>query len=160
LTYLIYAILFIIAIVIYFVFFSTEKEPKATSEVKEKIQDDEIKKLLLLNIDIRKSSVDEDVKSIVETLIDDLRRITPAVLARQEGSEMAWVISRMSDKYLPELIKPFLLLSEEAQKNQKEKLIASIQNIDNEVKEVEAMLNSAENSDFESKARFIKHRFQ
>ena len=156
--YLYVAIIILIVIVLYIIFFTKAKEPIIEEEVE--VEDDAIKKLLRLNILVRKNTFESDLRDLIEQLIDDLRRITPAINERFKGSEMSWVINKMSDKYLPELVTPYLALSQDAQDKQKEKFVESLSSIDKELKEVEAMLNSSDKSDFESKARFIKHRFQ
>ena len=156
--YLLIGLLLLIGL--YFFFYKKNKIEPETIEKEVDITESALKSLLLLNLSVREKALELELLHLVEKLIDDLRRVLPRLNADFKTSEMAWVINSMANKYLPNVINPYLLLSASAKHEQKIKLKESIVSMDKELSEVEGMLDASNTSSFETKARFIKHRFQ
>jgi hypothetical protein len=159
---LIIVLLLIVAVIMYLLFSKYKKPSTKRKVTKEQIVPKtelelNIGLLLALNIKIREASLPQNIVVAIESTIDSLRELLPEILARHEKTEMAWVMKKMCSSYLPKLINPFVGLSDP--KEQSETFLTSLAGIDAELAEVKSLLNSVDESEFESKARFIKHRF-
>jgi len=159
--YVFYLLIGLLLLIIFYFFFYKKKTIESKAVEKEvDATESATKNLLILNLSIREKALETELLHLVEKLIDDLRRILPRLNSDFKTSEMAWVINSMANKYLPNILNPYLSLNESAKHEQKSKLEESIASMDKELSEVETMLDSSDTSSFESKARFIKHRFQ
>lgn len=154
----------IIGLAVFFVMQSS-KPSNSESESTDETEDPAVQateKLLNANLELRKSHIPADVLSLYETIIDDLIAILPRIHKQLPDGEMAWIITRMATEYLPEKsIKPYLALDDEARFT--EKAITSVTDslaaMQSELEEIEKMLETKNQNEFNTKALFLKRRF-
>jgi hypothetical protein len=118
--------------------------------------------LLSINILLRKCIMPVHVRDTFEQTIDQLLDILPKINLAGPDGELAWVINRMATEYLPEKsIKPYIAL-EEAARNDAATIAAveeGLAGMKAELEEVESILAARKTSEFNSKAKFMKQRF-
>jgi hypothetical protein len=135
-------------------------EAKAEEPVNE--IENSLQSLVLLNIEIRKTIIPENVQKVLEATIDDLVNILPLVNDAVPGGELYWVVNRMATEYLPEKsVRPYLSLSE-GQRSSEDvitKLLDGLTGIQSELKEIDELLINKNSNEFNTKAKFLKHRF-
>ena len=132
-----------------------EKEPDA-AEVG-------IESLLMLNIELRKCIMPVEVRDQFEQVIDQLIALLPDINKTGPDGELAWVINRMATEYLPEKsVRPYIQLSETLRHEQEtiNSVEEGLAGMKAELAEVEAILASRQNSEFNAKAKFLKQRFK
>jgi len=158
----------IIAVVAYLIIdkYITDKDTvEINSDIEEMHKSEDelgIESLLSINLELRKSIIPIKVRDDFEQVIDQLLDILPKINQASPDSELAWVINRMATEYLPEKsIKPFLALDENVRND--ESTIASVEEglsgMKAELLEVENIIASRNTNEFNSKAKFLKHRF-
>tara|TARA_R110002072_G_scaffold163353_2_gene315823 strand:+ start:1083 stop:1601 length:519 start_codon:yes stop_codon:yes gene_type:complete len=118
--------------------------------------------LVLLNIEIRKTIIPKNIQKALETTIDDLVNILPLVNDAAPGGELYWVVNRMATEYLPEKsIRPYLSLNQEQRSSEEviTTLLDGLKGIQSELKDIGELLISKNTNEFNTKAKFLKHRF-
>lgn len=134
---------------------SSVETPKSETELG-------IESLLSINIQLRKCIMPVEVRDTFEQIIDQLLELLPKINQAGPDGELAWVINRMATEYLPEKsIKPYIALDEAARND--ESTIAAVEEalsgMRSELAEVESMLAARKTGEFNSKAKFMKQRF-
>lgn len=155
----------IVASVVYMVlnYFNQTEEP--TEIIAESISpsDTSIESLLNVNIALRKEIIPEEIRSLYESIIDQLIDLLPKVNSEVSGGELAWVINRMATEYLPEKsIRPYLSM-DDAQRHAEDTITSvkeSIAGMQAELSEVQDILSSHKTDEFNNKAKFLKTRFK
>ena len=158
---------FLIAVAFYILSeYNASKKADGGSDKDEQLpqseSDKSIESLLSINILLRKCIMPEKIRDEFEQIIDQLIALLPAVNLSGPDGELAWVINRMATEYLPEKsIKPYIALDEAARND--ETTIASVEEslagMKAELAEVESLLAARKTSEFNSKAKFMKQRF-
>lgn len=155
----------VVASVVYMVlnYFNQTKEPTEIIEEPVSLSDSSIESLLNINIALRKEIIPEEIRSLYESIIDQLIDVLPKVNSEVSGGELAWVINRMATEYLPEKsIRPYLSM-DDAQRH-KEGTINSVKEsvagMQSELSEVQDILSSHKTDEFNNKAKFLKTRFK
>jgi len=154
----------VIGLTVFFVM-QASKSSDSESESTDETEDPAVQAtehLLNANLELRKSHIPADVLSLYENIIDDLIAILPRIHKELPDGEMAWIITRMATEYLPEKsIKPYLALDDEARFT--EKAITSVTDslaaMQSELEEIESMLETKNQNEFNTKALFLKRRF-
>ncbi len=134
---------------------SNEPAPKNDSE-------QGIELLLVANITLRKAVIPEKIRDVYEEIIDQLIALLPRVNESSPDGELAWVINRMATEYLPQKsIKPYLALSEGERQDKDviEKVIESLSGMKSELEDVKDILSQRKTNEFNTKAKFLKQRF-
>lgn len=155
----------IVAAVVYMVlnYFNQTKEPTEIIEESVSLSDSSIESLLNINIALRKEIIPEEIRSLYESIIDQLIDVLPKVNSEVSGGELAWVINRMATEYLPEKsIRPYLLM-DDAQRHTEETINSvkeSVAGMQSELTEVQDILSSHKTDEFNNKAKFLKTRFK
>jgi len=158
----------LVACVVSYLYFSKvdSEKSKDTNEAstEEPVNDIEnsMQSLVLLNIEIRKTIIPENVQKVLETTIDDLVNILPLVNDAVPGGELYWVVNRMATEYLPEKsVRPYLSLKEDQRSSEDviAKLLEGLKGIQSELKEIDELLINKNSNEFNTKAKFLKHRF-
>lgn len=164
-----WAILIIILIGIIAAVFFINKNKSATDadvtsdDISSTEQPEPLEDLVLLNLKVRKAGIDPGLTQQCEAVIDQLVNLIPSVnAAATPGSELTWTVNRIATEYLPnKCVMPYLTLSKDAQ--QSEQNITMMQNslasLSKELTDVEALLASKDDREFNAKATFLKHRF-
>lgn len=157
----------LVGIIVYFImqyFSSKDSSNDSSSEKNEPKSETELstESLLSINIQLRKCIMPVKVRDTFEQIIDQLLDLLPKINAAGPDGELAWVINRMATEYLPEKsIKPYIALDEAARND--EATIASVEEalagMKAELAEVEDILAARKTSEFNSKAKFMKQRF-
>ena len=107
--------------------------------------------LVLLNIEIRKTIIPKNIQKALETTND-----------AAPGGELYWVVNRMATEYLPEKsIRPYLSLNQEQRSSEEviTTLLDGLKGIQSELKDIGELLISKNTNEFNTKAKFLKHRF-
>lgn len=155
----------IVASVVYMVlnYFNQTKEPSEIIAEPASLSDISIESLLNINIALRKEIIPEEIRSLYESIIDQLIDVLPKVNSEISGGELAWVINRMATEYLPEKsIRPYLSM-DEIQRNAEDTITSvkeSIAGMQSELSEVQEILSSHKTDEFNNKAKFLKTRFK
>ena len=149
-------VLIILAVIVYFYIKKKKTKPQDTPKTNEP---NSIDILLDINILIRLNFQNEEITTKVEVIIDKLRNIIPILNKEYKSSELNWVVNKMASKYLPNVLYPYSKLSEEQQIVKEDALLESLNSIHTELDEIISMLNKKDESKFDSKAKFINHRF-
>lgn len=156
----------VVASIVYMVlkhFNKTNEVPLASEAEVESPSDIGIESLLTINIALRKEIIPEEIRTLYESVIDQLIDLLPKVNSEISGGELAWVINRMATEYLPEKsIRPYLALDEatrcaDATISSVKESIAGMQS---ELKDVENILSAHKSDEFNNKAKFLKSRFK
>lgn len=118
--------------------------------------------LLDCNLRLRKQGVQGIVLEKYEQLIDRLLGIIPDINQQYPDGELTWVINRIAAEYLPEKsVTPYLAL-DIGQRESADTIRSVTEGIEamiREVDEVVELLATRKSSDFDSKAKFLKQRF-
>lgn len=156
-----YFLLFIVVIIILIMFFILKNKSKKDSKPKvlEKKQGT-LETLLILNLEVRKGIFDSELIEEIESIIDKLRDILPILNERYKASELTWVANKMATNYLQKIIHPFIHFKKNEQIKNKNSLMESLAQIEKELDETIALVNENKESDFDTKAKFIKTRFK
>lgn len=156
-----YFLLFVVVIVILVFFFILRNRSKKDTkpQVIEK-KKGSIEKLLELNLEIRKGIFDTELIEKIESIIDKLRDILPVLNEKYRASELTWVANKMASNYLQKVIHPFIDFKKSEQSENKSSLMESLSQIEKELDETIALVNENKESDFDTKAKFIKTRFK
>lgn len=137
-------------------------DTSSTEELPQSEADLGIESLLSINILLRKCIMPVAVRDEFERIIDQLIKLLPKVNLAGPDGELAWVINRMATEYLPEKsIKPYISL-DEASRNDDATIKAveeGLAGMKSELAEVESLLAARKTSEFNSKAKFMKQRF-
>jgi hypothetical protein len=162
-------ILFLLAVVIFgFWWFkrskSITKDANQVSQDEQPAKDDEIaiSSLLDINLTLRKNRPPVPLLEKYEELIDQLIEILPVINNEYPDGDLTWSVNRIATKYLPEKsVLPYLGLDLEKRKDREviEKTIEGIDLMMNELKEIFDLLSKRKTSEFSSKAKFLKQRF-
>jgi len=156
----------IVAVAFYLLFAGSDNGGDSDDTADEKEPDEAeagIESLLMLNIELRKCIMPEAVRDQFEQIIDQLIALLPGINQAGAEGELAWVINRMATEYLPEKsVRPYIKLNESAR--HEEATITSVEEglagMKAELTEVETILASRQNSEFNAKAKFLKQRFK
>lgn len=126
-------------------------------------QPDPLQDLVALNLQIRKSAISEALTKECEAVIDQLVDLIPAINeASTPGSEITWTVNRIATEYLPnKCILPYLSLNAESRQDEEKiaTMRSNLASLSTELKDVESMLTRRNESEFNAKATFLKHRF-
>ena len=116
--------------------------------------------LLTLNILMRKDkNFPSKMTGIIETVIDDLTMITPAMMERYPGETLTYEIKKIGKNHLYKTVKEYLDLSLESRKNQLdifEKTIKSLHDISNRSRDI---VEKNETAEFKTMANFLAGKF-
>ncbi|MFK5913803.1 MAG: hypothetical protein QM484_05470 [Woeseiaceae bacterium] len=144
-------------------YFNQTEEPTEIKTEPVSLSDSSIESLLNINISLRKEMIPEEIRTLYESIIDQLIDVLPKVNSEVSGGELAWVINRMATEYLPEKsIRPYLSM-DEAQRHAEETINSvkeSIAGMQSELSEVQDILSSHKTDEFNNKAKFLKTRFK
>ena len=155
----------IVASVVYMVlnYFNQTEEPSEIIAEPASPSDTGIESLLNINIALRKEIIPEEIRTLYESIIDQLIDVLPKVNSEVSGGELAWVINRMATEYLPEKsIRPYLSM-DDAQRHAEDTITSvkeSIAGMQSELSEVQDILSSHKTDEFNNKAKFLKTRFK
>ena len=155
----------IVASVVYMVINHFNKTEQTSETVAEPVSlsDTSIESLLNINIALRKEIIPEEIRSLYESIIDQLIDVLPKVNSEVSGGELAWVINRMATVYLPEKsIKPYLSM-DDAQRHAEDTITSvkeSIAGMQSDLSDVQDILSSHKTDEFNKKAKFLKTRFK
>lgn len=155
----------IVASILYMVLnhFNQTEEPAEIIEESVSLSDTSIESLLNINIALRKEIIPEEIRTLYESIIDQLIDVLPKVSSEVSGGELAWVINRMATEYLPEKsIRPYLSM-DYAQRHAEYTITSvkeSIAGMQSELSDVQDILSSHKTDEFNNKAKFLKARFK
>lgn len=155
----------IVAAVVYMVlnYFNQTEEVSEVIAEPVSLSDSSIESLLNINIALRKEIIPEEIRTLYESIIDQLIDVLPKVNSEVSGGELAWVINRMATEYLPEKsIRPYLSM-DDAQRHAEETITSvkeSIAGMQSELSDVQDILSSHKTDEFNNKAKFLKTRFK
>jgi len=155
----------IVASVVYMVlnYFNQTEEPSEIIAKPVSQSETSIESLLNINIALRKEIIPEEIRTLYESIIDQLIDVLPKVNSEVSGGELAWVINRMATEYLPEKsIRPYLSM-DDAQRHAEETITSvkeSIAGMQSELSDVQDILSSHKTDEFNNKAKFLKTRFK
>jgi HD-GYP domain-containing protein (c-di-GMP phosphodiesterase class II) len=133
---------------------NTEKEDNTKSTAKSSED-----ALIDLNIMVRSESLPDSIVAKVEKLIDLLIKVILSLEEKYPESQLRFTIDRMPTEYLPKLLNPYIKLEEEARVNSETKVLETLDAMHEEVQEVQNMIDSHKQKDFDQKAAFMAHRF-
>ena len=155
----------VVASVVYMVLnhFNQTEEPSEIIAEPVSLSETSIESLLNINIALRKEIIPEEIRTLYESIIDQLIDVLPKVNSEVSGGELAWVINRMATEYLPEKsIRPYLSM-DDAQRHAESTIASvkeSIAGMQSELSEVQDILSSHKTDEFNNKAKFLKTRFK
>lgn len=155
----------IVASVVYMVlnYFNQTEAPSELIAEPVSLADSSIESLLSINIELRKEIIPEEIRTLYESIIDQLIDVLPKVNSEVSGGELAWVINRMATEYLPEKsIRPYLSM-DDVQRHAEDVITSvkeSIAGMQSELSEVQEILSSHKTDEFNNKAKFLKTRFK
>jgi hypothetical protein len=137
---------------------------QAPSPASEKSPDHEFKAilevLLQLNIVLRKDrDLPEGMTRKIETIIDDLTVITPAMMERYPGEALTYEIKKIGKKHLFNTVKEYLDLSVESRKNQEAIFEETIQNLHEVSHRSRDIVEKNETAEFKTMASFLAGKF-
>lgn len=162
------ALSLLFVIIGFVIYRSTKKKEKSTAEStsqeeNQETKADPLRHLVELNLEIRKAAIASELTHRCEAVIDQLVDLIPTVNnVSQPGSELVWTVNRIASEYLPnKCIRPYLALSDAARREVEniDTMKASLASLNKELNDVKAMLDKKDESEFEAKAKFLKHKF-
>jgi hypothetical protein len=116
--------------------------------------------LLNLNILMRKDKdFPSKITGTIESIIDDLALITPAMIERYPGETLTYEIKKIGKNHLYKTVKEYLDLSLDSRKNQLdifEKTIKSLHKISNRSRDI---VDKNETAEFKTMANFLAGKF-
>ena len=155
----------VVASVVYMVLNHFNQTEEASEIIAEPVSlsDSSIESLLNINIALRKEIIPEEIRTLYESIIDQLIDVLPKVNSEVSGGELAWVINRMATEYLPEKsIRPYLAM-DDVQRHAEDTITSvkeSIAGMQSELSDVQDILSSHKTDEFNNKAKFLKTRFK
>ena len=155
----------VVASVVYMVlnYFNQTEAPSELIAEPVSLADSSIESLLSINIELRKEIIPEEIRTLYESIIDQLIDVLPKVNSEVSGGELAWVINRMATEYLPEKsIRPYLSM-DDVQRHAEDVITSvkeSIAGMQSELSDVQEILSSHKTDEFNNKAKFLKTRFK
>lgn len=162
------ALSLLFVIIGFVIYRATKKKEKSTAEStsqeeNQETKADPLRHLVELNLEIRKAAIASELTHRCEAVIDQLVDLIPTVNnVSQPGSELVWTVNRIASEYLPnKCIRPYLALSDAARREVEniDTMKASLASLNKELNDVKAMLDKKDESEFEAKAKFLKHKF-
>jgi hypothetical protein len=116
--------------------------------------------LLKLNLMIRQDlDFSEQMIVKVETIIDDLKAITPAMMERYPGESLTYEIKKIGLSHLYKTVKEFLDLSGESREKQLDNFKTTIQSLQDVTHRSRDIIESNETAEFKTMAHFLAGKF-
>lgn len=131
---------------------------EGTQEKTENMSSDFYRVLTDVNLRIRISQIDSEIKSMIEGVIDRLIEVMPEIQKKDCNSESIFLIHRIATNYLPEIVSGYLLLSAEDRKEKSHKLCEAITTISDKINMINYDVNSVDRDIFENEVAFLKQR--
>lgn len=128
---------------------------KKTEDLSEKISG-QISNLTDLLLKMKLKKADQEVCNMVSDIVRKLMIVLPKAASGYPGSEMSWVTGRVADGYIPELVNPYVDLSQSGRSEKKEALIGTLKDIDGKLSEIDSSLDAGDALKFESQVAYLK----
>jgi hypothetical protein len=116
--------------------------------------------LLKLNLMIRQDlDFSEQMIVKVETIIDDLKAIIPAMMERYPGESLTYEIKKIGLSHLYKTVKEFLDLSADSREKQLDNFKTTIQSLQDVTHRSRDIIESNETAEFKTMAHFLAGKF-
>lgn len=103
---------------------------------------------------------DDAIVGKVSDMIDKLVDLVEPLNEGFEGGELTFVINRMVESYLPELINPYVDMSGGQKAGKKDEMLALLSELDEELEKARQAVAEGNDSAFSVQARFLKAKFE
>lgn len=116
--------------------------------------------LLTLNLLIRKDpAISRDAVEKIETIIDDLKTVVPAMMERYPGETLTYELKKIGETHLLRVVKEFLDLSPDSRKAQSAVFSDTVQNLHDVVHRSAQIVEKNETAEFKTMANFLAGKF-
>ncbi len=116
--------------------------------------------LLQCNMVLRKDrDLPDGMTQKIETIIDDLSVVTPAMMERYPGEALTYEIKKIGKKHLFNTVKEYLDLSTESRKNQAAIFEETIENLHEVSHRSRDIVEKNETAEFKTMANFLAGKF-
>ncbi|MFQ5796086.1 MAG: hypothetical protein ACE5JP_13700 [Candidatus Bipolaricaulia bacterium] len=115
--------------------------------------------LVKLNIKIRTEALPTKAMSVIERIIDKLRKLLPEMNQNYTGNDLTWEVNRTAEVYLPKVIDPYVDLSSTQRNKKRVLLLESLKVLEEALDEVVKLVRENKEGEFAAKAKFLKARF-
>ncbi len=116
--------------------------------------------LLGLNLLMRKDKdLSVEITTEIESIIDDLMVITPAMIERYPGETLTYEIKKIGKEHLYKTVKEYLDLSIESRKNQLDIFNKTIKNLHEVSNRSRSIVEKNETAEFKTMANFLAGKF-
>ena len=143
---------------------SEEQQPETVvSTLKEDPQKEQIgitNSLVRLNITARTTyGLTLEVIHLLEEIIDYLKTTVPQMIERHPSETLTYELKRISAEHLPNILKEFIDLSEDSRKHHHDSFIQALEDIRNQVKRANEIVEQNEQAEFKVMASFLKTKY-
>lgn len=116
--------------------------------------------LLNLNLMLRKDRfLDPDITLEIESIMDDLMVVIPAMMERYPGETLTYEIKKIGNTHLHKTVKEYLDLSEESRTNQFDTFKQTIDNLKDVANRSRDIVEKNETAEFKTMANFLSSKF-
>ena len=117
-------------------------------------------RLVRLNITARTTGgLTLDIIQLVEEIIDYLKTTVPQMIERHPSETLTYELKRISAQHLPDIFKEFIDLSEDSRKHHQDAFIQALEDIRNQVKRANEIVEQNEQAEFKVMASFLKTKY-
>lgn len=114
-----------------------------------------VEDIVKMNLQLRLKTNDTEVRAGFENLFDKVIKLDNLVNDPKNFSELTVIFNRMTEKYIPNLLNPFLKMEESEQLKNKAVLIESLNTLAEQLEKTEEAFNSADVAELNKMASFI-----
>lgn len=114
-----------------------------------------VEEVVKMNLQLRLKTNDPEVRNGFENLFDKVIRLDNLVNDPKNYSELTVIFNRMTEKYIPNLLNPFLKMEASEQVKNKAVLIESLNTLAEQLERTEEAFNSADVAELNKMASFI-----
>ena len=121
--------------------------------------EDNIQKLFELNLDLRLINPDTEILQVAEEVIDKTRILLPVLNEKDKFSELTVTVNRIPTRYLPELIRPYIAVSEGEREALKTDIVKNLKTLSKELDKIQEALDKGEKSEYKRMSLLIDSLF-
>lgn len=143
---------------------TNDRQPETTvpppKEDPQKELDDIMNRLVRLNITARTTyGLTLEIVQLVEEIIDYLKTTVPQMIERHPSETLTYELKRISAEHLPDIFKEFIDLSEDSRKHHHDAFLQALEDIRNQVKRANEIVEQNEQAEFKVMASFLKTKY-
>jgi hypothetical protein len=118
-----------------------------------------LKKVIELYLECKLNRIDTVIVAELAGIIEKLFEILPRLNSEHPGTELTYVVNKICDEYLHQIVGTYLKLSRESQDAQKGEVVNVLRGLKTEIIDIYGLIESKSVGDFKTHAKFVRNKF-